>query len=139
MSVPILIRTPHEDDFPFIIDSWLHSYQQSQFAQSIRRDIYRKWHRNIILRVLKNAQTRIATDDKSSDLIYGYAVFEQYEEFKIFHYIYIKRPFNHFGISTDLINASPFPIEKGVYASHLTPMGSWIIEKYQLLYNPYLV
>lgn len=132
----IKIRNLRAEDKPFIINSWLKSYKEQPFAKDIPKDIYYKFHSEIIRDILNRETTKVllavATEDE--DVIVGYVVLEE-GRINIFHYIYVKRAFNNLGIAKRLIKESG--IKKG-YATHLTKSGKPFIDKSGLIYNPYL-
>lgn len=137
----ISVRNYTTVDYSFILNSWLKSYQAgSPFTQSISDDIYFKFHHKIIDNILNRKSTKvmIATSPTDPNLIFGYAVFEKHDDYNIFHFIYIKRPFSNFGISQRLIDSAPFTMQ-GAYASHLTHKGKKLLTKYELIYCPYLI
>lgn len=137
----VAIRPYKEDDHNFILNSWLNSFaQESAFSALIDRDLFFKFHSMAVKNILKRPSTTtlIATDTPDSDLIYGYAVYEQIPEYDIFHYIYVKRPFNNFGLAKLLTEKAPFDIKKK-YASHSTRSGKKIIQDNKLKYCPYLI
>lgn len=138
-----VIRKITEADFPFIYSSWLHSYKDSSdFAKRINREIFYQFHHKVVERILLRPTTigMVACAETDQDLIYGYAIFESIADQDIFHYIYVKKAFGgKFGISENLLKAAPFSIDKKVYASHMTYKGRKLIDKFGLIYCPYLL
>ncbi len=142
MQTEVKIRPHQVDDLHFIYNSWLNSYRDSsEFAKKLSDKIYFDYHKKIIERILHsrvNTQVIVACNADDEDLIYGYAVFEL-APLKIFHYVYVKRPFGGFKICSMLMDKAPFPLNEEVYASHMTHKGEKLIKKYNMVYNPYLV
>jgi hypothetical protein len=142
MTEAIIIRNYSSKDFAFIINSWLKSYQaSSSFAEDILQSVFFKFHKVIAENILNRPTTTVllAVDKEDQDIIYGYAIFENINNLEIFHYIYVKRGFNHFGIAKKLIESAPFLIKKGVFCSHLTRKGRKLLKKIEMVYNPYLI
>jgi len=137
----VTIRETVKEDENFILNSWLHSYRESQFASQISRSIYFTFHEQLLKALLKRETIKklVAVSQDEKDLIYGYAIYEVMGDYKIFHYIYVKRPFSGFGIAKELLKNAPFPLQKGVYASHLTYKGKKLVEDNHLTYCPYLL
>lgn len=140
-ATEIAIRNYIDSDYSFILNSWLLSYRDgNEFVEAIPKDVYFKFHHQVIDGILKrqSSEVLVATAIDDTDLIYGYAVFERISTYKIMHYTYVKRTFSQFGIASALIERAPFNIKDKVYASHLTHKGSKIIAKFGLTYCPYL-
>lgn len=136
------IRAYTHNDLHFLLSSWLRSYfRRSPFTEKIQARTFYEFHEVLIKTILARPTTKayIAVDKEDPNHIYGFSVFEENNNYKIFHYCYVKKPFRNFKISTELIKHAPFQIDNTVYASHLTFRGEKIIKKYQLIYCPYLV
>lgn len=137
----VIIRAANEDDYAFIMDSWLNSHAESRiFSPIIQRELYFKLHRPLVEAILHRPTTlsHIAANGEDPSLIYGYAIFEKLKDLNIFHYIYVKRAFNGFGISNILLKSAPFPIE-GAFITHLTKKGQYVFGKYNFNYCFYLL
>lgn len=142
MTEAITIRDYSSNDFAFIINSWLKSYQTSSlFTEDIKPKVYFKFHKFLIEQILnrKSSTVCVAVASDDPELIYGYAIFEKMGEYEVFHYIYVKRGFNHFGIAQKLIESAPFLVKSGVFCSHLTYRGHKLRKSLGLIYNPYLI
>jgi hypothetical protein len=142
MTEAIIIRNYTAGDYSFILNSWLMSYKAgSTFAEHIPHAVYFAYHHSLIDNILSRKTTNIciAVAEDDPDMIYGYAIFEEINHHKLFHYIYIKKSFHGFNIKELLIESAPFEVKKGVFCSHLTEKGFKLLEKYNLEYNPYLV
>lgn len=141
-SHSIVLRESEDNDFAFIMNSWLTSYRESsEFAKHIPKQIYFKYHHQIVDQILKRRSTTVivAVNSDEKDLIYGYAVFEVLNKTQIVHYIYVKRAFGNFGISKALTDNAPFFVGQDTYASHATNKGQKIIDRLNLVYCPYLL
>jgi len=137
-----IIREYTSDDLVFVNNSLLMSYKDSSdFAKSVPKEIYFRYHHQVINNILDRASTKcfIACPETDHDLIYGYAVFETIARQNIFHYIYVKRAFCRFGLGEALMRAAPFTLDESCYASHMTHKGKKIIDKLGLIYCPYLL
>lgn len=130
------VRIAESQDLPFICDSWLRSYQVSRVVKDVPQDIYFSYQPKVIANIMhreaSSAFVVMANDD--SDVLIGHMVIEP----DTLHYIYVKRAFNRLGVSSFLLDASPFRIA-GAFATHITNSGKSLMNRYQLVYNPYLL
>lgn len=138
MLKDVVIREANHNDLAFIYSAYLNSFQDSLFTKGVPKDVYFPMQTAILEKILKSPITRVvvATDKDMLELIYGFAI---YAEASVLHYIYIKRAFRGFGLSEMLTSNFPFTLNKNVYATHMTYRGKKIIDKYGLIYNPYLM
>ncbi len=138
----LIIRKAEADDLPFILSSWLSSHSEfRRLSPKIPPDLYFKLHRPVVEDILSRPTTTIhmAVNAEEPSLIYGYAVFETLDpETNIFHYVYVKRAFNDFGIATTLIKSAPFDMYKA-YITHLTHRGMQCFSKYNFNYCFYFL
>lgn len=137
----LVIRQGTEDDFPFILNSWLKSHCESKILSPyLPREMYFHLHHPILEAILARPTTKIsmAVNTEDPTLIYGYCVYEILKSANVFHYVYVKRAFNGFGIATDLINSMPFKLDN-VYVTHLTHVGRKLAAKYDFTYCFYFL
>jgi len=130
------IRNYTKDDENFILNSWTEShFSSSDSNKYIPRKIYLDNHLNIIKKILNHHNTAIliACAKDQPDLIYGYMCITVPHTM---NYIYVKRPFNDFGIAKKLIEQAPMPFK---YCTHMTHKGSKLLKELNLIYNPYLL
>lgn len=139
-----IIRQSISEDRSFITSSWINSYYDSEFADRIPRPIFLRCHAQVVHYLITKPSIKIFVA-ASEDLIYGYAVYEKTSpnrllDLPVFHYLYVKRVFNHMGIAKALLKACPFPIRRNkVIATHLTKSGEKIYRKLGLVYCPYML
>lgn len=131
-------------DIPYITSTWMNSFRtNSKFAAGILHRIYSSEHNSIINKVLNKSKVIIACDKDDEDHIFGYMVYENTEaiDLDIFHYIYIKAPFQKKSVALNMIS----DVKKGNNAvyTHKNEKASWIATKLlkdyeNINYNPYL-
>lgn len=135
------IRPFNQSDLSFIFGTWLNSYYYgSRFTEKIKKTIYFDHHHQIIQRIIDHPKTDIlvACSDEDQNTIFGYLVAQDYLK-PIIHYLYIKGPFQGFGIARELV------LESGLnpndcYFTHWTRDTGWVLDKYpEAVYNPYLI
>jgi len=137
----LIIRGLSENDIPFIVDSWINSYfGESDFTKTIRQSIFYKFHRLIVKAILKrpSVSIQVAADKEDPDVIFGYLVSENLPEYNVFHYIYVKRSFNGYGVAAKMINECPNGLT-GAHATHQTRRAHKIFDELNLVFNPYLL
>lgn len=129
-----------EGDRAFIFSTWLKSVRHcSYFAKRITNHIFFKWHHELIDRAMLRDTTTVlvahAKDDR--DLICGYIVFEDWTDFDVLHFAYVKGDYQKHGIFKLLLEASKIDVNTSIF-SHWTYATDTLIEKFPgLTYSPY--
>lgn len=138
-----VIRKLRADDIAYITSTWMNSYRSNnQFPHEMKHRIYSAEHNRIINSILSDAKVLVACDPVAEDNILGYLVSSgKVMDLDIIHYIYIKAPFQKFGVAKNLIETAKTS-EKVVY-THKNQKASWIADKLlknydEVNYNPYL-
>lgn len=138
----IVISKGIPEDNAFIFATWLRSFRHlSYFAKRIKNHVFFKWHHALIERVLARETTTVlvahAKDDR--DLIFGYIIFEDWDDFDVLHFIYVKGDYHKNGIGTMLLKASGIDVNTAFF-SHWTYATDELIKKYpEMTYSPYHV
>lgn len=144
MSENIGIREYCENDLNFVISSWLKSYETSYFASRrvskdddkrkacIQAPIFRREHRNLIIRCLTDCVAYIACSLDDPDLIFGYIVADK----DCVHFIYVKKGFRQHHIATALLQKTAMP-DKYEYSHFLPNFGYMLNKSKTAYYNPY--
>lgn len=140
-KMEVIVRPMIEEDYNFVIQSWLKSYKHnSYFCKRIRDNIYYKYHHKVITQILARASTSVLIAiDPVEKVILGYLVTEKFENKDLVHYAYVKTSFRDLGIGGSLLKESGInPFE--VLFSHWTKDTDGLIEKYKgATYVPYLL
>jgi GNAT superfamily N-acetyltransferase len=128
------IRVMKESDLSFIFNSWLKSFfHSSSFAKDIDKDIYYKYHKLVIERILSRLPTvYVACDSTHLETVFGYILGEG----EVLHFLYVKKDFRKLGIGTSLLEVYGVP----EYISHLTKDAKKLSDKHKpkMRYNPYV-
>lgn len=127
---------------PFIYSSWLKSYKTSFAAKDITNKIYFYHHHKLIENIVDNGcKVLLAVDPQDDQVIYGYIVYELLPKFATpcVHYVYVKQPFRLLGIARNLLSATKINTNKLSVCSHITGIAKASTEKYNFVYNPYIV
>ncbi len=129
-------------DVHFILNTWLKSYNTSDFARGIPASIYFNHHKNLILSILLHKHTGVSivcSKDDTSHIV-GYSVYNTAAP--IVHYIYMKQAWRRLGIGSKLlegIRAYFGGPETVLSCSHKRyPKRTDFIRK-RLVYNPYVL
>lgn len=136
-KVPLEIRQATPEDANFILNSWLKSYRQSNFAKAITNTVYFEGHHKVIRALLKKSSCLIACNEQDPNQIYGYIVSETVSNIPVVHYAYVKQTFRSMRIGQILLNKVKKPEEAGVY-THSTRAAEKLAAKYNLIHHPYL-
>lgn len=137
----IVYRNENPEDTNFIYATWLHSYYfGSAFTAHIRKSIYYEYHKEIINRIRESEHTKtlVAASKDDENVIFGYLVYQPIKT-PIIQYLYVKGPFQNYGIGTELLTESGIDLRRTVF-THWTQDTKWMIEKFpELTYIPYLI
>lgn len=136
----LVIRSYDEKDLPLIYKSWLVSFRDSNHLESvIDKQIYFGNHKRIIAKILDKSTCLIAANPEDDNHILGYIVFDKHNGLKILHYIYVKAPYRRLGIANFLRKFAFTNESHPIVTSHYTRMSSILKDKWQLVFNPYIL
>lgn len=135
----IHIRTPVQDDMPFIYSSWLKSYRGTDFAKNITNSVYYEYHHNVIEDLINNSTIVLATDINDTTHIMAYIIAAKINGLLTVHYLYVKHTYRRLGIGKTLFSIFDKDTDSPICYTHETSLGGRIASKYKLTYNPYLI
>jgi len=138
-KLPIVIREATVDDAPFIFNSWLKSYKDSDFARRVPNIIYFAEHHKLIEGLLSHCSIYVACSEEDSNQILGYIVASSFTGTPIIHYIYIKHSFRKLGLATQLISSLSLNKSNMIAVTHWNKYATIASNKYHLVYHPYLL
>ena len=114
--LPIALRPMREADLPWVTDTWLNSFRESNYG--IAHDDYFETQRRVIKRLFSRSRIAIACDPEDSDQTYAYAVWTPRDGKKpLLHWAYTKHSFRRFGIFRRLLVLVD-PERRGVLLTH---------------------
>lgn len=141
-SLRITIREYQSDDTAFIFSSWLRSFKTSFFAKDIANKVY-FWHQHKLIEniVSEGGKILVACDPEDTSVVYGWIVYSHLSRHGLpcLHYIYVKQSFRGLGMAKALVKAAKIDTSKMSVCSHITGLGKTLAEKYNFLYNPYII
>jgi len=148
----IVIRAPGPGDVAFIFSSWLKSYRSSPWALPMHNNTYYKFHHALIEDLMKNSDIYLACSKANPTDIYGYSVGQYIDGVFTLHFVYVKQAFRKLGICNLLLQCFERSKDSndeefvGCYTHHthmadkLTGEPSIkLAQKYNLMYNPYML
>jgi GNAT superfamily N-acetyltransferase len=144
---PIAIRPMCIDDAAYVLDSWANSYRRSPTTGPIEREVFNIEQRARINRLVSRPHSRVfvACDAEDTHQIRGWVCFEAPQSddgIPVMHYVCVQPAFQMQGIGTALValcRATAKDSEAPMWATHETQPMRHIREKWNLLYNPYLL
>lgn len=144
---PISIRPMCIDDAAYVLDSWSNSYRRSPTTGPIEREVFNIEQRARINRLVTRPHSRIfiACDAVQQRQIRGWVCFEAPQSddgVPILHYVCVQPAFQMQGIGSALVElarATARDRSVPMWATHETQPMRHIREKWNLLYNPYLL
>jgi hypothetical protein len=128
-SLPVSIRPAVESDRLFILNSFVKSFGDSHFAQSLPKSFYREGHSRLVEALYPRCRALIACDPSDPDTILGWALTEG----NVIQFCYVRASVRRRGIATALLK--PY-LDKPAFYTHPCPhiklpaKWSW---------NPYLL
>lgn len=145
-SLPLQVRNLHDSDKSFIYSTWLKSYRSSNFAKEMDNPIYFLHHKQYIERVLEdeNSVFLIVCDVEDPEQIYSYICYRQLNPNSsiILDYIYTKYTYRKLGIASRLLD-QVIQLSKDqrrdIFCTHAGRQFTKYKDKYNLIYNPYLL
>lgn len=141
-NLNIAIRLGKPDDMPFIYSSWLKSYKQSFAAKDITNSVYYYHHHKLIENIVDDGgKVLVACDPTDDQVIYGYFIYTLLPKFAVpcLHYVYVKQPFRGLGVAKAMLTESKIDTSKLSVCTHMSGIGKLAAEKYNFVYNPYIV
>lgn len=137
-KLPILYRAVTPEDLPFIFNSWLEGYRNSEFADHVPNEIYFNSHKALIVKVMAKAQVMVAANSEDPDQIFGYIVFEN-DNWFITHFMYTKKPFRRLGVGLGLLQNAGLKPDRPHFTTAWTSCFEAVARKknYPFVYNPY--
>src|SRR6056297_1572859 len=138
-NMKVHVRTANEEDVHFILNSWLKSFRNSQFAKGISSTVYFTEHHKVLRKLLKRSTILVACNPEDQNQIYGYLVLEKVDGVLCIHFAYTKQVFRKLGIQRQLLGLvnHDFDNNSALY-SHDTKMGRELAAKFKLVYHPYI-
>jgi len=99
-----LIRSPKQVDENFILSSYLKSFRCSNDNIRMTNDIYFYNFKKCINNLIKTARVAVLCDVNDEDLVYGYCIYDTYDEILILHYVYVRYTFRKLGFARFLFD-----------------------------------
>lgn len=90
-----------ETDLPFVMRSWMKSFQASRAVVHVHPEIFYTEQRQVIASLLKSATTLVVCDPEATDVIWGWACGAE----SLIHFIFVKQDFRRMGIGRHLASA----------------------------------
>jgi ribosomal protein S18 acetylase RimI-like enzyme len=137
----IEVRAAYIEDLPFIFATLLRSYRHaSTFARKISNEVFYKYHHMFLDQCLKRPESKVMVAHPKNDpnVILGYILSEtRADGEEVVHYTYVKKSFREMGVARALW--ATLDKDKKYVITHYTMDADWIVKKFNLKYNPYLL
>lgn len=134
----VQIRNATEADVPFIFNSWLKSYRNSNFAKNVSNPVYFDFHHKVIEKILQRAQVLILCSPDDSTQVFGFLVNETVDSVPVVHYAYVKYAFRGMGLCSMLLKHAGLSKQSGGFYTHENHSTLKIVTGSKFVYNPYL-
>ncbi len=135
----VTIRAFDKDDSDFVLSSWLKANRERN--SSVDNETYYKHHQILIGTLARHARIAVACDAKEPRVILGWACAEPRGSDGMFivHFVYVKKTYRRYDIARKLVNALQYRSGEPVYCTHWSWYMPFIRERFNLIYNPYLL
>lgn len=135
------IRPMVEGDLPFVVDSWLKTFQFSKNRRQCDRQAFFRCHYPIVRFLLEKSPRRVvACDPAIEDNIQAWAVGDiRSDRVPVVHYCYVREAFADVGLETLLFGAVTGNAPK-VIVSHLCPaLDGKTPDGVEVFFDPYSI
>ena len=137
-NVDVMIRKAVPADVSFLFSSWLKSYRDSKFGESITTTIYYTEHHKVVERLLKTCEVYVACNPKDQTELFGYICGERVENILVIHYAYVKHTYRQLGLGKMLLNQFSHTPDAAAIFTHNTKAADRLAKKFNFVYSPYL-
>lgn len=138
-----VIRSPQEQDIPFIFATWLRSfYSDNHYSymtpvgpkSDIRKSIYFENYRKVIDHLLEHSDVDIACLKDTPEVILGYMISKP----PLLHYCFVKDAFRHLGIAESMFDKRFKNESEEIECTHITKSTMPFLKKNILItFNPF--
>jgi hypothetical protein len=137
------IRPMGDSDMPFIVDSWLKSFQFGKNRRHAEPGSFAKLHFPVVRHLIENSPRRlIACDPDAPENIQGWALADiRADRLPVVHYVYVREAFKDVGLTPLLFSAVTGGAKK-VILSHLAPAledHDNLIRDVEVVFDPYSI
>ena len=141
MTTPVQFRILEAPDEAFVYNAWLKSYKDSPCGKTLINDIFYGNHKLIVKKLMEDPLVNIllAVNPDDRDQIYGFACVEKTPTVSTLHYVYTKYNFRQFGIAKAMVTTIEPDLDKIKFMTHLPRDWRSVVDKFNILYNPYLL
>ena len=134
-----VIRAAVPTDLNFILSSILKAFGNCRYTQNlshnVKKDIYYYEMERQLKQKLMKSVVNVASNPQDPSQIYGFIMYEEYNECYIIHMAYIKRVFRNMGFFTELIKPLK---DKPLFYTLETDASHRVMSKHNAIYNPFL-
>ena len=128
----------------FVYNSWLMTYRKAAATHGIPSNVYYAQHHKLIERLIADQATRvnIVSPENDRDLICAYMAATPIENTQgkavNIHFVYVKETFRLLGLAKTLAKSFGINNDTVLFCSHYTNAAKPLVEKFGIVYNPYL-
>jgi hypothetical protein len=141
-AIPVKLRLANLTDKNFIFSKWLKNYKfSSRFAKRIKNDVFYKWHQLILENIMArpSCSVVIAHPIDDPDVNLGFICYENQNDTKIIHYVFVKPEFRNFGLGRTLYNHAMNDSIGGYFTHWTYPLDTIEPKLIGMTYDPYRI
>lgn len=135
-DLPIVIRPPREEDYPYILKSWSVEFHKVQPYNFIPNQFYFPWMKKRIDALCATSTILVACLDDSPDDIVGYIIASPYDNKNIIlHWMQVKAIYRRLGVAKELLSHFE-PDKKNIICTHYFKLFKTLKDKHHLIFDP---
>lgn len=139
-ALPVTVRFFQNEDKNFILHSWMVSFRQENYAQTVCNEVYYFNHQRVIGKIAETADIFVACSVDDPNQIWGWLCAQQGPEGSLLvHYVYVKSRYRRFGVAKLLLSAAGYIPGAKVWGTHWSEKADKIGSKFNAKFNPYLL
>jgi ribosomal protein S18 acetylase RimI-like enzyme len=122
-----LIRDALPSDLAYVKNTWVKSFGDSPWGQSLNRAVYREGHSRLVEALTERCAIAIACDTEDTDVVFGWLAYEG----GVVHFCYVREAMRRQGIARSLLG------DKADVAQQYTHPAGRVRVPPKWVWNPY--
>lgn len=125
-------------DKNIIISSWAHQVRACEPLKQLSADEFRL-HMQRCLKSLSENIVLVACNNEHKEQVYGWLCGNKRDAKNILHFVYVRKTWRQQGIASTLLRLlCPRTKEEDIYITHQSRGTKHFVERWKLIFNPYL-
>lgn len=135
LSNSVHVRQYGEQDYNFILNSYLKSYRISESNRYMDNDLYYASYKKLLDKLLHRATCLIACNPEDEDQIFSWILYDDVDGIPVIHFVYTKYPYRKMKIAKTLLQVAGVK-RTSIVCSHIPIFAHSVKDK--IIFNPFL-